>query len=394
MLLSELRGEDPKRRQLAALLLGRLKVVRALEPLTALLADPDSAMRWAAVSALTELDEPSVPSRLLARFEMPEVRFQASGYLGRKGAAMVPLFLEALNRVKGGAARRDLTGLLARSADPSAVGHLRRLIRDDEPWVRHEAARQLGRLKAAEAIEELRSTLGDLWARRQGKGCDPFGKPATPSPTGSIVVRFRSGSMPRSGAAAAEALAALGEPGWEALVQALGEKDWPVRWDAIHGLSITGDPRAEGPLAKVFEESDHRLRSPALRAIAFVLRDRSMPYLRRGLKDSSVYVRQMAVQMLGGRKRLPEARNLLLGILKLDDAALSPGAITALGSLEDLRLARHLEPLRNHLQRSVREAAEAALARLERQRRYEEFRRTKGGTSLTSGIVRKIEGGS
>lgn len=126
-LMQDLDSKDLEVRKNAAILLGDLKVTRAVEPLIKILADDGShIMRTEAAKALGKIKDERAVEPLIKALEDDEksVRTAAITALGRIG-------------------------------DKRAVEPLIELLEDDDSWVRHKAAYALGDIKDERAIEPL-----------------------------------------------------------------------------------------------------------------------------------------------------------------------------------------------------------------------------------------------
>ena len=162
--------------------------------------------------------------------------------------------LEPERRVERLKERRDVDGLV-------------RLLRRDDPSVRHLAAMALGEIADPAALNALLAALA---------GPDEEG------------VRWQ----------AAEGLARLGAPAVAGLAALAEDSDPDIRWKAIVALGDIGDPRAAPTLRDRLADPDRFVRGRAVSALAR-LGSPCLPLVMQALLDSDSRVRQGAAEVLG-----------------------------------------------------------------------------------------------
>jgi HEAT repeat protein len=208
------------RRGRAASLLGSSGSRSFTAQLTVLLGDRDPEVRCAAARALGKSGDPSaVTGLLVALHAEPPL---PAGVVGMAvldlGTPALPALRQAL--ADGGPAARAVAAeLLGLHGDLAASGALEVLVRDREcpVPVRRAAAGALGRIGSPSATDALVRVLGTpplsaTAAEALGRIGDPFALPA--------LVAGLAASGPETRAACANALAALGEEGRQALTSA------------------------------------------------------------------------------------------------------------------------------------------------------------------------------
>jgi len=206
----------------------------------------------------------------------------------------------ALLALAGGspdALRERLTPALA---DPSAV-------------VRLEAVGQLADVGSQELRPALATALADA----------------------AFLVRFE----------AARGLAALRHPaGLEVLVEGLDQG--PLRFRAIGALAQLADPRALPPLQRLFRRwlLDPFDRTQAAGALALLGDADGRGHLLARLEARRALDRPLAVELCG-EARVPEAEEMLLGLLKDESDPARGAAARALGRLRSERASPLLEQL-------------------------------------------------
>lgn len=251
--IAALKDDDWAIREDAAHLLGTFKDPRAVNPLIALLWDPDRSVREAAMEALRTIGAPSVEA-LGACLEQPDLSVQEAA-----------------------------SAILSTIADERALTSLIKALRSDDWIVRMHAAKALGLVRHTDAIAPLIPLLQDK------------------------VKAVRE--------EAATALAAIGDPAIPLLINALRHEEWLVRLHAIEALGKTRSPQAVEPLLSVlFNDQDSAVREDAARALGEIGDARSVEYLCTLLRDPAI--RTVAVQALGkigDARAVPALIELLAG---------------------------------------------------------------------------------
>ncbi|MDH4347555.1 MAG: M56 family metallopeptidase [Gemmatimonadota bacterium] len=195
------RDGDAEVRATAAMALGQFEDSRGQPALIALLKDSDKHVRYAALSALhsmpgqvpvdavlAALNDPDADirqaaiglafnqvtdreegtaadpryvaafTRLLAD-QNPEVRGQAASALGEMGLSQAPAALLAASKDKNSEVRMQVASALARIGDPKAVPVLKELLQDSDADVREQAVMALGEIRDRSALEALVAAL-------------------------------------------------------------------------------------------------------------------------------------------------------------------------------------------------------------------------------------------
>jgi HEAT repeat protein len=250
--IAALKDEDWAIREEAAMALGTFRDARAVAPLVGLLRDADRAVRQAAIDALRAIGEPSVPVLGLCLSDsQPGVQEAASSVLA----------LIADSRV--------LTPLI------DALGN--------QDWiVRMHAAKALGRIKDAHAIERLIPLLQDK------------------------VKAVRE--------EATIALAEIGNAALPSLLAALKHPEWLVRLHAVEALGKSRSADAVEPLLWVlFNDQDQAIREDVVRALGQLGDGRALEFLVTVMKEPGL--RPLAVDALG---RIGDRRAVLTLIAVLE----------------------------------------------------------------------------
>ncbi|WP_292365513.1 MULTISPECIES: HEAT repeat domain-containing protein [unclassified Methanoculleus] len=268
-LIARLSSRDPETRYRAAGCLGDAGVSAAVEPLAALLADPEVGVRWKATEALGRLGSPAVgPLTESLRSDDVDVRWMAAVALGGIGdPAAIPALMGALN--DGDAYVRSRAALALGAIGEAAREGLIASLSAGNERVRWGAALALGSIGGESAIKALIGALrdpdGDVRQRAAGALGD-IGEPALPS----LIEALRTDDEAlRQGAIAA--LGFVGRPAVGALIEALGTgDDWRVRAGAARALGEIGERRVADPLIRALDDESEGVREAAREALGSI----------------------------------------------------------------------------------------------------------------------------
>ena len=231
-LIAALKDEDPDTRAVAILGLGCVRDERAVEPLIAAMGEDRFADSVA--QALAEIGEPAVEP-LITVVESAErellVRQKAAKALGliKDARAVEPLIRALQDPILRHAAATALVGFRA-----IATARLIEVMQDENPEIRAHAAAALGRLMDGDALPAL------LLATRD------------PEPSVRAQVARALGQL--------EDRRAVPE-----LIGALKDPDGGVRLEAVRALGFLRERQAAGPLTELF--TDDELREEASEAL-------------------------------------------------------------------------------------------------------------------------------
>jgi HEAT repeat protein len=244
--LAGLRRGTAAQRRAAAEELGKMKDVRAVEPLILALQDPDDSVADAAAGALGRIADPRAIRPLAAALKKPATRWSAADALVGLGVPALDTVIAALNNPDVEVSKALLPHLKQHNVkDPRLVEPLVRQLRSNDWFVRHSAAESLGRIGDLRAVEPLAHALRD----------------------DNRIVRE-------------EVARVLGEMGdrraVDALLIALRELDTA---EAARALGKLGDPRALEPLAAAFHGDDIGMRSPAAEGLGLMRDPRALDVL-------------------------------------------------------------------------------------------------------------------
>jgi len=335
-LVASSKHQDWRVRAGVAEALGDTGAQQCRDALVFLLDDPRVEVRRAAAVAVVNLVVP-----IIDRASLPE---RALGFGVLRGTRTIPVLIDAL-RNGSEAARSEASGALGRIGSP-ATDALVAALRDDDRYLREEAAKILDDTKDPQAVEPLVAALNDPVEDVRDAVVDALksiDQPAIPP----LVEASRRGDA----AIRQRAVATLAELDHEtataALIEALRDLDANVRVAAANALRHTRDPRAVEPLARAL--ADPHLSYDADEALHSI-GDAAVDHIRAAIQDRSPEERALAAQALGhvGAQcgpdvvKAPSCLELLVGALHDSHAPVRLAAASALESLRDLRT---IEPL-------------------------------------------------
>lgn len=227
---------------------------------------------------------------------------------------------------------------------------------------RAAAACAIGRRRAVQAIPALIQMLGDD-AAIEPLNC--WGEKASWSPA---LATFKQASP---GEEAAIALAAMGQPSVEPLVDALGHANASVRRNAAWAIGEVSGGRmakrgsAVQPLLSALRDGDEWVRMAAARALGELQDERAVESLLATLSDSSNRVRELAAWALGEMKERRAVESLGTMLLRDETAGARQMAAWALGEIQDPKAVESLNAALNDPEPRVREKAKWALSEIQ-----------------------------
>lgn len=256
---------------------------KAIEPLEALMSDPDPVFRRFAVFALSIINDLRVLDIIEKAVDDgdPIVRVNVvMGYCIHSSAS-------------------QKSSEMALSA-----------IQDPDERVRRAAARALKFVGGPDSVGALISALGD-----------PSEKVAVSAASSIGVMRF--------------------EEGVEPLIAALQSHHNDLISAALRSLGKLGDTRAVDPLLRVLDNTDYFIRSSALKVLSEIDRNRAISSAINLLHDPHYVVRKSAVDLLGNSGN-NDMSDYIAQMLDDEEPSVTQTALTALAKLSDNRA---FEPL-------------------------------------------------
>jgi HEAT repeat protein len=295
-LLEALRHKDPGIRQDAALALGRIGDARAVDPLAYRLWDVDRDVKRAAAEAMAAIGDVRAVDALitaLAHATEPRVSLVAAEALVQIGRPAVESLIVAL-RDSHYENRPDAARVLGQIGDARALEALTAALQDGDYIVRRAAAEALDGMGWRPRKDE---TSARYWvAKQEWKRCAAIGGPAV----GPLIAELRPDNVTER-LVVEEALVRIGAPAVEPLISALKDsKSWQVRRDAVEALGEIGDPRAVEPLIAALTDLDSGVLGIAAEALGRIGDARAVGPLSAMLKDADLWEdRRAAARALG-----------------------------------------------------------------------------------------------
>lgn len=267
-LIHALEDEDWLVRQEAAWALGKIGDTRAVDPLIQALKDKHEEVRQRAAMALGDIGDARAVGPLIQVLkddeEDEDVRESAAGALGKMGEARAVELLTQALKDKEQHAGRSAKGALGERGKPFPESFVRGFIgtlKSEDRQTRWLAAEALGKQGDARAIEPLIQVLKDEnWSvrGRAAESLDELGwRPRGDSEKVHYLIAKREW----------DAVAGLGQPAIEPLIQALRDKFYFVRRGAAEALGEIGDARAVEPLLETLKNKDYFVRREAAKAL-------------------------------------------------------------------------------------------------------------------------------
>lgn len=396
--ISVLSDSNSDVRMQSAIALGRFKDSRAVGSLTTLLSDRDSQVNLAAAESLARMQDPRVIRLLVDSLDNADWRVRAraaqvlafSPSAASSAGAVVPLVnamrdkdlivryyaSEALVAI-GGEAVPQLIDMLRSERSQERARVVRVLGRIGQPTImplvafiqdrrissdtKIEAARLLGRLGDARAVDPLITLLADerYYVRREvSRALGQIGEPAL-----ERLGTLAQSEVPATREAGVEALGAISSPrALNLIMDALSDQAPGVRGAAVRALGESGSEAAVPTLMSLLRDESGTLRAQAASSLARLGKP-SMSGLTTALKDPKPSVRVLAAQALGdiGRR---EAVPALVELIRTDLSGARGEAIEALAKIGDVSAVEPILAAMNGGSVTVRRKAIAALARL------------------------------
>ncbi len=277
----------------------------AIPALSANLSDPRIG-RWAA-EALAGIGEQGIPAlRQAANGSNREARKNAAhalgnlGLTGKTSADKLLADLKLTNSQVRQAAAQSIRSTVPN--DPRVVPALIRALKDKDEFVRSSAALALGSYgpRAKSAVPALIRMLSEQESLQMAaiSGLGYIGPAAQPA-----IPRLRALMATEPIGEAGKALARMGQPGLQALVECLKDPRTNVRSQAIWGLLDVkqGVPSALPELTEALGDADVNIRNEAAQCLGYLgpVAAPAVPKLIETLKDRDTDVRSWAANTLG-----------------------------------------------------------------------------------------------
>lgn len=403
-------GEVPVVRSSAARILGQMRAVEAIEALIGRFKDKDAGVRTAAVVAVKSIGGPSVPhltQTLTDKNEPLPVRSSAAGILGVMG----PQFLVDALKDQDPVVRRLGVSALENTSDPASIDLLMLALQDNDADVRslagaivdkmldglhiegfHGADSISGRiseyagtlikaLHSRDTPRALRLKIRALHSRDAATRARSTGEiamlgkeaaPAIPFLIGMLsddsplqIQTHRDGKLFSWGSTtpgweAAQALARIGQPAAEPLIDALATEDADVRQYASWALGEIGDARAVGALVSMLMDKSPVVRKRTAKALGKIGDSRATEPLIPLLTDDNADVRGEAARALGKFADRRAVEPLISALSRERRGAV----VWALGEIADPRAVDHIIPVLSDDNADLRSVSATALRKI------------------------------
>lgn len=253
------------------------------------LKNESASVRWRAVKALAQANDPSLRSHLINLLSDPDSRIRDTIIEALKSWRDDSLFQE-LTRLYQDAdvsLRKAVIESLWKIHDKRALPLLLNSSTDEDPDVRWFAVIALGDLKNQKAIPAILKRLSDSDSRVQWVAIRALVKYQDP--------RLAAFLIPMLGHATTEvqtsAAWAIGELQATELIfqleMALENEDFQVRWASAEALGKMASPEAFEPLLKALKDEDEYVQSQAVKSLARIQDPRVISVFKRLLSEFS-----------------------------------------------------------------------------------------------------------
>ncbi|MBK8027100.1 MAG: HEAT repeat domain-containing protein [Chloroflexi bacterium] len=214
-----------------------------IDPLTAVLIDPDWVMRWSVVEALAWVGDPGVVPKLLTRLEDENWMVRAAAIraiqeIGDRGAAAR---LAELLEDKNSSVREAAAEALGKLGDQAAIPSLTLAALESEPLVRFSAVEALLRIGGDAVVVPISNALNDEQAIIRFRAVQALDELADPRAIPDLIKRLEDEAVPqwqdrRVCDVAAEALKRFDAPEAQNALEA-----WQTRQEAAAALESAND---------------------------------------------------------------------------------------------------------------------------------------------------------
>jgi len=343
--IAVLKDENPRIRETAVEILGKLREPWAIGPLVLACVDKAPEVREAALGALEAFP-----------------RWWKSDAAKSAVSALIKAELIEALKDEDSEVREFAAWVLGEIGDPKAVEPLIEALQDEDSTVRWRAANALGEIGDPKAVEPLITALKDENSGVRRSAAGALGKIGDPKAVEPLIEALKED--PEVRVAAAGALGWIGDPrAVKPLIEALKDKDPKVRGNSAQVLGEIGDPKAVEPLISALKDEDSSVRSYVAGALGKIKDPKAVESLITALKDESPGVRVAAAGALGKIKD-PRAVEPLIEALKDEDSEVREFAAWALGEIKDPRAVEPLITALKDEDSSVRQGAAGALGEI------------------------------
>lgn len=287
--------------------LGALEDPRAIVALAkAMREDSDARVREAAAWALGEIDDVRAVPHLLEALKSERaanVREKIVHALGEIDDPSAVAGISAVVKDPNVAVRRSAVWALGELEDASVVPALLTMVRDEDADVRKHTAEALGQLKSTSAIDGLTSLTRDANADVRVSAVNALGQLEDQRTLGALVAALKDAIVDVR-AQAADAIHQIDglKTAPRALIDALTDPHRDVRKSAAHSLGSIGDEAAVPALKRLTADPDTEVRRAAVESLSEIGGAEAMQALMGLLKDQDPEIRRIVAEALGKRR--------------------------------------------------------------------------------------------
>jgi len=356
-----LKSKDVSERRAAVKAVAGIPDKGVVPLLTAALKDEDRYSRLYAARALAGRRDPRAIGALVEAMQSDrerDVRQEAGKALLAAGSPAIDALIKAL-QTGDGLARYLAVKALGETGDKRVVPHLVRHLVDSDHGAAQQAEFYL-RTKLSWSPTTLVERVHVLIAKGSYASALRLGKAAAVEPLCGMV-----GFSAQANVKLAACLAQSGDPrAVKALIPLLETKDADNCVLFIRALVKLGDTRAAAPLVALLDRYQQSMAREAKKGVIALWDAKAFPAVAKMLNDGRHAGPRLAMEIMVATKD-PRAVDAIAAMLKRhwgDEFRLA--VIKALGDLGDVRAVKVLTETMKDEEKSIRQAAAAALAKL------------------------------
>jgi HEAT repeat protein len=259
----------------------RMKAVRDVRGLIRLLNHRDPDVQYEAAGALGDIRDPGAVEPLVTALKNDEisgVRWKAAEALSKIGAPAVDALIGAL-RHDDDDVRWKAAIALGEIGDPRSIDPLLILLCDEDRFVKSHAAYALSMI-GEPAVDPLICALNEGDGNLRWGAAIALGKIQNPRAIEPLI-RALADKYENVRAESAAALAAMGKPALEPLLQFLKFSDGDARLEVVTALGELHDTDAIQPLIQLLENADEEERKAIANALDAILVPAVKPLVAR-----------------------------------------------------------------------------------------------------------------
>jgi len=370
-LMSALEATRPAEvRSMAAWALGQLKDRRAIRILIQTLKDDDEKVAEAAASALGTIGEPAVPA-LIATLGggHPQAHRMAVRALGQMGSvAREPLLRIIADEKSPDDTMRGAAEAVGLLGDEAAIPQLVRLLRAREGRLAMSAANALAAI-GRPAVNALVEALPSQRAELELRKAIVHALISIGEPAIDPLIAALDHHSAAVRGTAEEALTSIGPAAMEALIAALRSEDWDLRRRIAQILGHIGHESLAEPIVALLQDPDSGVRARSAEILGRLRQELAVePLIRVAQTDQDEYVRRAAIKALA---ELRSGRAIGPLVELLEDAQQRDVAAKALGEIGEAAVEPLIQAIYDHDDPAFREASVKALQTVGARRRFD-----------------------